>query len=75
MITIPYLSSKTYIVIALLTASFGFNGAICVSVYENTLEFAPSYVGTVNSMANAVSTTAGLLSPIIVAIFTKERVI
>lgn len=75
MIIIPYVSNVTYVVIALLTASFGFNGAICVSLYENSIEFAPNYVSTVNSIANALSTTAGLISPFIVTALTSERVI
>lgn len=57
-----------------MTISFGFNGAVSLTSYCNSHDLAPNFAGTLYSVMNSVATTAGFLSPLVVAYFTKESV-
>lgn len=74
MIGIPYVSDSPYMCVAFIIISFGFNGAITLTDYTNVHELAPNYATTIYSIINAIATTAGFISPLVVGIFTQERV-
>lgn len=71
---IPFLGDHPYACVACITVSFGFNGAASLTNYQNAQDLSPNYVGTVYALMNAAATSAGILSPLVVAHFTQNGV-
>lgn len=71
---VPYVSYSPYVCVAFITISFGFNGAVSLTNYANGHDLSPNFSGTLFAIINAVATTAGFLSPLVVAYFTTNGV-
>lgn len=74
LLAIPYVSDHPFACIAFIALSFGFNGAASLTNYSNAHDLSPNYAGTLFAVMNSVATTAGFLSPLVVAYFTKHNV-
>lgn len=74
LLAIPYVSHSPYACVAFITLSFGFNGSGCLTNQSNSHDLAPNFASTLFSVMNGVATTAGFLSPLVVAHFTKDGV-
>lgn len=74
LLAIPYVSYSPNACVAFITISFGFNGAVSLTNYTNAHDLAPNFASTLYSVMNGVATTAGFLSPLVVAYFTKDGV-
>lgn len=71
---IPMMADQPYVCIALMSLSFGFNGAVTVVSISNCHDLSPNYATTLNSIVNGLGNSAGFLSPLVVAYFTQEKV-
>lgn len=76
LLAIPFWADaeRPYTVIALMTASFAFNGAVTMTSQSNFHDVAPKCAATVLAVVNSISSTSGFISPLVVAYFTNERV-
>lgn len=69
-----FVDDQPYAYVAIITASLGFNGAAALTNLLNAQDLAPNYAGTVYSIINTAGTTAGFVTPLVVAYFTKDSV-
>lgn len=60
--------------IAIITLSMGSNGAATLTNLVNHQDLAPNFAGTLYGIANGVGNTAGFVTPIVTAHFTKNGV-
>ena len=54
--------------------SFAFNGATTASNLQNAQDLAPNFAGQVFAIVVCISMTSGIFSPMVVAVFTQEKV-
>lgn len=57
-----------------MTLSLGFNGASTVTNLQNCHDLAPNYAATLYGIMNTAGTTAGFITPLVVAYFTQDQV-
>lgn len=69
-----YVSDEPYMCVAFMTLSLGFNGASTVTNLQNCHDLAPNYAATLYGIMNTAGTTAGFITPLVVAFFTQEQV-
>lgn len=50
------------------------NGAALVTSNQNAHDLGPNYVTTLSAVINAVSTTSGFATPLVIAAMTEEQV-
>uniref|UniRef100_A0A1B0DPH9 Major facilitator superfamily (MFS) profile domain-containing protein n=1 Tax=Phlebotomus papatasi TaxID=29031 RepID=A0A1B0DPH9_PHLPP len=62
---------EPYTCVALITLSLGFNGASVLTNLQNSQDLAPNFAGTLYGTMNAIGTTTGFLTPLLVAHFTR----
>lgn len=74
LIALPYVSDQPYVCVTFMTLSLGFNGASTVTNLQNSHDLAPNYAATLYGIINTAGTTAGFITPLVVAHFTQERV-
>lgn len=74
LIAMPYYVEQPYVCVALMTISYGLNGAVTVVTICNYHDLSPNYATTINSIVNGLGNSAGFLSPLVVAYFTEEKV-
>lgn len=65
---------EPYTCVALITLSLGFNGASVLTNLQNSQDLAPNFAGTLYGTMNAIGTTTGFLTPLLVAHFTRYEV-
>ncbi|KAI8439399.1 hypothetical protein MSG28_013202 [Choristoneura fumiferana] len=58
--------------VALITFSMGSNGAATLTNLVNHQDLAPNYAGTLYGIANGIGNTAGFVTPLVTAHFTKN---
>ncbi|XP_045451671.1 uncharacterized transporter slc-17.2 [Melitaea cinxia] len=58
--------------VALITFSMGSNGAATLTNLVNHQDLAPNFAGTLYGIANGVGNTAGFITPLVTAHFTKD---
>ncbi|XP_055625542.1 sialin-like [Toxorhynchites rutilus septentrionalis] len=68
-----YAGFDPYVCVAIITLSLGFNGASTMTNLQNSQDLAPNFAGTLYGIINFVGTTAGFISPMLVAHFTAEQ--
>ncbi|XP_037025020.1 sialin-like [Bradysia coprophila] len=73
LIALPYVNERPAVCVAFVTLSLGFNGAGTMTNLQNSQDLAPNYAGTVYGIINSIGTTAGFITPLIVAHYTQER--
>lgn len=69
-----FIDDQPYAYVAVITASLGFNGAAALTNLLNAQDLSPNYAGTLYSIINTAGTTAGFVTPLVVAYFTKDSV-
>lgn len=75
LLAIPFVSAdEPYVCVILMTLAFGFNGALAQSTMANYHDLGPTCAASSIALVNSVSATCGIISPLIVAYFTSERV-
>lgn len=57
-----------------MTLSLGFNGAGVLTNLHNSQDLSPNFCATIYGIINMIGTTAGFISPMVVAILTREKV-
>lgn len=57
-----------------MALSMAFNGSVVLTNLQNAHDLSPNYAGTVYGIVNSIGTTAGFLTPLVVAYFTHENV-
>ncbi|GAB0086051.1 sialin [Sergentomyia squamirostris] len=62
---------EPYTCVALISLSLGFNGASVLTNLANSQDLAPNFAGTLYGIMNAIGTTTGFLTPLLVAHFTQ----
>ncbi|XP_050666153.1 sialin-like [Leptidea sinapis] len=72
LILMMYSGCSTALSVALITLSMGFNGAATLTNLQNHQDLAPNYAGTLYGIANFVGSTAGFVTPLITAYFTRN---
>uniref|UniRef100_A0A1L8DEH7 Putative permease of the major facilitator superfamily protein n=2 Tax=Nyssomyia neivai TaxID=330878 RepID=A0A1L8DEH7_9DIPT len=65
--------NEPYTCVALITLSLGFNGASVLTNLANSQDLAPNFAGTLYGIMNAIGTTSGFLTPLVVAAFTRQE--
>ncbi|CAH2092904.1 unnamed protein product [Euphydryas editha] len=58
--------------VALITFSMGSNGAATLTNLVNHQDLAPNFAGTLYGIANGIGNTAGFITPLVTAYFTKN---
>ncbi|XP_055695674.1 sialin-like [Lutzomyia longipalpis] len=61
-----------YACVAIITISLAFNGSSCLTNLQNSHDLAPNFAGLLYGIMNAIGTSAGFVSPIVVAYFTED---
>lgn len=74
LVILVYAGCSTTLSVALITMSMGFNGAATLTNLQNHQDLAPNYAGTLYGIANCIGSTAGFVTPMITAYFTKNGV-
>lgn len=57
-----------------MALSMGFNGASVLTTMQNSQDLSPNYTATIYGIMNAAGTTAGFMTPMVVAYFTRDNV-
>lgn len=57
-----------------MSLAMAFNGASVVTTLQNTQDLSPNYTATLFGIMNSVGTTAGFITPMVVAYFTRDNV-
>ncbi|XP_055314153.1 sialin-like isoform X2 [Sitodiplosis mosellana] len=70
LLVIPYIND-TFLIISILTASLGFNGAATLTNLQNTQDLAPNYAGTLYSIINFIGLSSGFFGPLLKNIFEQ----
>lgn len=70
----PYVSFDPYLCVLFMTLALAINGSSMVTNMQNPHDLTPNYASTVFGIINAIGSTAGFLTPLVVANFTQERV-
>ena len=74
LVLLTYIGSDPYVAVAIITFSLGSNGAATMTNLQNSQDLAPNFAGTIYGIINFVGTTAGFITPILVAYFTQDNV-
>jgi ACS family sodium-dependent inorganic phosphate cotransporter-like MFS transporter 5 len=61
-----YLGSDTLKSVAFVSTSFGINGFVTGGIGPNVLDLAPSYAGVTMGVVNMISSTSGIVAPLVV---------
>lgn len=70
----PFAGANPYVAVALMTASFGLNGAVTQTAFANIHDLTPNYAASVLSISNFFGGTSGFVTPLVVTYFTKDNV-
>lgn len=74
LLAIPFFYEQPYTCVALMSLSYGLNGAVTVTAITNFHDLSPNYATMLNAIINGLGNSAGFLSPLVVAFFTAEKV-
>ncbi|KAL4708977.1 hypothetical protein ACJJTC_005838 [Scirpophaga incertulas] len=72
LIALGYTGCAPVLSIVLITFSMGSNGAATLTNLVNHQDLAPNFAGTLYGIANGIGNTAGFVTPIVTAHFTKN---
>ncbi|CAG4956010.1 unnamed protein product [Parnassius apollo] len=72
LILLVYTGCSTALSVTMITMSMGMNGAATLTNLQNHQDLAPNYAGTLYGIANFVGSTAGFITPMITAYFTRN---
>ncbi|XP_072944697.1 sialin-like [Epargyreus clarus] len=72
LIGLGYTGCAPILSVALITFSMGSNGAATLTNLVNHQDLAPNFAGTLYGIANGIGNTAGFITPLVTAHFTKE---
>ncbi|XP_026495630.2 uncharacterized transporter slc-17.2-like [Vanessa tameamea] len=72
LIALGYTGCAPILSVALITFSMGSNGAATLTNLVNHQDLAPNFAGTLYGFANGIGNTAGFITPIVTAYFTKN---
>lgn len=75
LITIPNVSYNPYLCVLFMSLALTLNGSSSISNLANPYDLSPNYASTIFGIINTAGATSGFLTPLIIAHFTKERVI
>lgn len=74
LICLGYTGCSPILSVALITFSMGLNGAATLTNLVNNQDLAPNFAGTLYGIANGICSTAGFVTPLVTAHFTKTGV-
>lgn len=74
LIALGYTGCAPILSVALITFSMGSNGAATLTNLVNHQDLAPNFAGTLYGIANGIGNTAGFVTPLVTAYFTKNGV-
>lgn len=74
LIGLGYTGCAPILSVALITFSMGSNGAATLTNLVNHQDLAPNFAGTLYGIANGIGNTAGFVTPLVTAHFTKNGV-
>lgn len=74
LIALGYTGCAPILSIALISFSMGSNGAATLTNLVNHQDLAPNYAATLYGIANGIGNTAGFVTPLVTAYFTKNGV-
>ncbi|XP_032519232.1 putative inorganic phosphate cotransporter [Danaus plexippus] len=72
LIGLGYTGCAPILSVALITFSMGSNGAATLTNLVNHQDLAPNFAGTIYGIANGIGNTAGFITPLVTAYFTKH---
>ncbi|XP_068617628.1 uncharacterized transporter slc-17.2-like [Battus philenor] len=72
LIGLGYTGCAPILSVVLITFSMGSNGAATLTNLVNHQDLAPNFAGTLYGIANGIGNTAGFVTPIVTAHFTKD---
>ncbi|XP_075980302.1 sialin-like [Anticarsia gemmatalis] len=72
LIALGYTGCAPILSVALITFSMGSNGAATLTNLVNHQDLAPNFAGTMYGIANGIGNTAGFVTPLVTAYFTKN---
>ncbi|XP_041982129.1 putative inorganic phosphate cotransporter [Aricia agestis] len=72
LIGLGYTGCAPILSVALITFSMGSNGAATLTNLVNHQDLAPNFAGTLYGIANGIGNTAGFVTPLVTAYFTKH---
>ncbi|CAK1555781.1 unnamed protein product [Leptosia nina] len=72
LIALGYTGCAPILSIALISFSMGSNGAATLTNLVNHQDLAPNFAGTLYGIANGIGNTAGFVTPLVTAYFTKN---
>ncbi|CAH0725773.1 unnamed protein product, partial [Brenthis ino] len=72
LIALGYTGCAPILSVALITFSMGSNGAATLTNLVNHQDLAPNYAATLYGIANGIGNTAGFVTPLVTAHFTKN---
>ncbi|CAH0400879.1 unnamed protein product [Chilo suppressalis] len=72
LIALGYTGCAPVLSVALITFSMGLNGAATLTNLVNHQDLAPNFAGTLYGIANGIGNTAGFVTPLVTAYFTKN---
>ncbi|XP_022823009.1 uncharacterized transporter slc-17.2-like isoform X1 [Spodoptera litura] len=67
-----YAGCRPMLSVGLISFSLGLNGAACLTNLVNHQDLAPNFAGTLYGLANGVGNTAGFITPLVTAYFTRD---
>lgn len=74
LIALGYTGCAPILSVVLITFSMGSNGAATLTNLVNHQDLAPNFAGTLYGIANGIGNTAGFVTPLVTAHFTKNGV-
>ncbi|KAG7312256.1 hypothetical protein JYU34_001728 [Plutella xylostella] len=72
LIALGYTGCAPILSVVLITFSMGSNGASTLTNLVNHQDLAPNFAGTLYGIANGISNSAGFITPLVTAYFTKN---
>ncbi|XP_049875794.1 uncharacterized transporter slc-17.2-like [Pectinophora gossypiella] len=72
LIALGYTGCAPILSVVLITFSMGSNGAATLTNLVNHQDLAPNFAGTLYGIANGIGNTAGFVTPLVTAHFTKD---
>jgi len=73
LLSITFVGDQPYTCVAFITIALCFNSAVVVTKLHNAHDIAPNFAASIYGLISIVGSTAGYLSPLVVAYFTAER--
>lgn len=74
LIGLNYVNTEPYYCVAFMALSLAFNGSVVLTSMQNSQDLSPNYAATIYGLINAFGTTAGFITPLVVAYFTQDNV-